>query len=198
MRIEEPDPHGRAGWTRRLVGRGAAVLAAALIVSAMAGSSTGVSADEESSPTLPVVVAEVRAISQRLEAVRGELAVARAQAERAEAILRYSGQYQIPGDLAAAIYDIAVSEGIETDVAFRLVKVESNFEAGATSHRGAIGYTQVLPSAAQFWLAPCAMIGFTLFSTMARGTMPREAISRSIQAVATPPLAVSSTRILPT
>ena len=151
MRIEEPDPHGRTGWTRRLVGRGAALLVAALIVSGLAGSNSGVRADEEASPTLSLVAAEVRAISQRLEAIRGELAVARAQAQRAEAILRYSGQYQIPGDLAAAIYDIAISEGIETDVAFRLVKVESNFRPEAMSQRGAIGYTQILPRTAQFY-----------------------------------------------
>jgi len=151
MRIEEPDPHGRTGWTRRLVGRGAALLVAALIVSGLAGSNSGVRADEEASPTLSLVAAEVRAISQRLEAIRGELAVARAQAQRAEAILRYSGQYQIPGDLAAAIYDIAISEGIETDVAFRLVKVESNFRPEAMSQRGAIGYTQILSRTAQFY-----------------------------------------------
>ena len=149
--IEEPDPHGREGWTRRLMGRGAALLVTALIVGALAGSSSGVRADEEASPALTVIAAEVRAISRRLEAVRGELAVARAQAQRAEAILRYSGQYQVPGDLASGIYDIAVSEGIETDVAFRLVKVESNFRPEATSGRGAIGYTQILPSTAEFY-----------------------------------------------
>jgi len=149
--IEEPDPHGREGRTRRLMGRGAALLVTALIVSALAGSGSGVRADEEASPTLPVIAAEVRAISRRLETVLGELAVARAQAKRAEAILRYSGRYQVPGDLASAIYDIAVSEGIETDVAFRLVKVESNFRPEATSGRGAIGYTQILPSTAEFY-----------------------------------------------
>src|SRR5688572_6238859 len=46
--------------------------------------------------------------------------------------------------------------------------------------------------------APCTRMGFTLLNTSARGTMPRAAISRSIQALATPPLAVSSTRILST
>src|SRR4030095_14006218 len=45
--------------------------------------------------------------------------------------------------------------------------------------------------------APCARIGFTLLNTSASGTTPREAISCSIQALATPPLALSSTRILP-
>lgn len=150
-RMEEPDPHGREGWTRHLLGRGAALLATVLVVSALAGSRSGVRADEEASPALTVIAAEVRAISLRLESVRGELAVARAQAQRAEAILRYSGQYQIPGDLASAIYDIAVSEGIETDVAFRLVKVESDFRPEATSGRGAIGYTQILPSTAEFY-----------------------------------------------
>ncbi len=46
--------------------------------------------------------------------------------------------------------------------------------------------------------APCTMIGFTVLSTSAAGITPRAAISCSIQAVATPPFAASSTRIRPT
>jgi hypothetical protein len=46
--------------------------------------------------------------------------------------------------------------------------------------------------------APCAMIGLTALSTSAAGTMPRDFISYSIQAVATPPFAASSTSTRPT
>jgi soluble lytic murein transglycosylase-like protein len=150
MHIEEPDPHGRTRWTRRLLTRGAALLLAVLLVSALAGS--GVRASNEAvPPSLGVVADEVRALTRRLETTRTELAMARAQVERANAILRHSEQFQIPGDLAAAIYDIALSEGIDPDIAYRLVKVESNFKAKALSHMNAIGYTQIQAPTARFY-----------------------------------------------
>src|ERR1700736_2966658 len=46
--------------------------------------------------------------------------------------------------------------------------------------------------------APCTMIGLTALSTRAAGITPRAVISCSIQAVATPPLAASSTSTRPT
>jgi soluble lytic murein transglycosylase-like protein len=150
MNIEEPDPHGRTRWTRRLLTRGAALLLAVLLVSALAGS--GVRASNEAvPPSLGVVADEVRALTRRLETTQTELAMSRAQVERANAILRHSEQFQIPGDLAAAIYDIALSEGIDPDIAFRLVKVESNFKAKALSHMNAIGYTQIQAATARFY-----------------------------------------------
>lgn len=150
MHIEEPDPHGRTRWTRRLLTRGAALLLAVLMVSALAGS--GVRASNEAvPPSLGVVADEVRALTRRLETTRTELAMARAQVDRANAVLRHSEQFQIPGDLAAAIYDIALSEGIDPDIAFRLVKVESNFKAKALSNMNAIGYTQIQAPTARFY-----------------------------------------------
>jgi soluble lytic murein transglycosylase-like protein len=152
MHIEEPDPHGRARWTRRLLARGAALLAAALLVGALAGSSSGVRAAEDAAPpSLGMVADEVRALTQRLESTREELAVARAQVDRANAVIRFSGRYQVPADLSAAIYDIALSEGIDPDVAFRLVKVESSFKLKALSNKDAIGYTQVQLATARFY-----------------------------------------------
>jgi len=132
--------------------RGAALLVAVLLVSALAGSSSGARAAEEAvPPSLGVVADEVRALNSRLESTRAELAVARAQVARAEQILRHSSQFQIPADLATAIYDIALSEGIDPEVAFRLVKVESNFKPRALSNMGAIGYTQIQPATARFY-----------------------------------------------
>lgn len=152
MHIEEPDPHGRARWTRRLLARGAALLAAALLVGALAGSSTGVRAAEDAAPpSLGMVAGEVRALTQRLETTREELAVAHAQVDRANAVIQYSGRYQVPADLSAAIYDIALSEGIDPDVAFRLVRVESSFKLNALSNKDAIGYTQVQLATARFY-----------------------------------------------
>jgi soluble lytic murein transglycosylase-like protein len=152
MHIEEPDPHGRTRWTRRLLARGAALLAASLLVGGLAGLSSGVRAAEEATPpSLGMVADEVRALTQRLETSREELAVARAQVDRANAVIRYSGEYQIPADLAAAIFDIALSEGIEPDVAYHLVKVESSFKPKSLSTKGAIGYTQIQAATARFY-----------------------------------------------
>jgi len=77
--------------------------------------------------------------------------VARLQLERANAIIDYSTHYVIAADLAAAIYDVALAEGVDPALAFRLVKVESAFNPKAKSKVGAIGYTQVLPSTARLY-----------------------------------------------
>jgi len=152
MSIEEPDPYGRNRWTRRLLARGAALLGATLLVSALAGSSAGVrAADEAVPPTLGMVADEVRAVARRLESTRSELAITRVQVERANAVIRYSGRYQIPADLAADIYDIALSEGIDPEIAFRLIKVESNFKPKALSSKAAIGFAQVQLATARFY-----------------------------------------------
>jgi soluble lytic murein transglycosylase-like protein len=152
MHIEEPDPYGRTRWRRRLLVRGVALLVVALLVSAVAGSRSGVRAAEEAAPpSLGMVADEVRALSRRLESTKGELAIARAQVERANAVIRFSGQYQVPADLAAAIYDIALSEGVDPEIAFRLVRIESNFKLKALSAKDAIGYTQIRPATARFY-----------------------------------------------
>ena len=89
--------------------------------------------------------------ARQLDDVKGEMAVARLQLERADRIVDYSTRYQIPADLAASIYDIALSEGISPEIAFRLVQVESNFARTARSNAGAIGYTQVQLATARFY-----------------------------------------------
>ncbi|HEY4321416.1 MAG TPA: transglycosylase SLT domain-containing protein [Gemmatimonadales bacterium] len=86
--------------------------------------------------------------STTLAGVRAQLADSRRELERAHQILEFSGQYAIPADLSARIYDIAIAEGIPAAVGFQLVKVESGFQNGATSSAAAIGLTQVrLPTA---------------------------------------------------
>jgi Transglycosylase SLT domain len=52
-------------------------------------------------------------------------------------------------ELAESIYDLALQENINPDVAFGLVRTESEFKTSATSHVGAIGLTQLMPSTAR-------------------------------------------------
>jgi len=86
-----------------------------------------------------------------LESTRGALDLANAQLQRWNRIYNYSSRYRIGADLAASIHDIALAEGIEPDLAFRLVRVESQFNERATSPVGAVGLTQLmLPTARYF------------------------------------------------
>jgi soluble lytic murein transglycosylase-like protein len=131
--------------------QGSLIIVGALIVGTL-GWARSATADDQPAPlTAPAVLSELRALSQQLEATRGELEVAQVQLERANAVLEYSGRHRIPADLAAAIYDIALSEGIDPGLAFRLVWVESRFTLRAKSKVGAIGLTQVLPSTGRLY-----------------------------------------------
>jgi soluble lytic murein transglycosylase-like protein len=109
----------------------------------------------EAAPAAPSGKAWVRLgddeLRRELATVRGELNLLRAQHERAEAVIRYSSQYRIAADLAGSIFDVALAEGIDPELAFRLVKLESNFNVRARSPVGALGLTQLmLPTARHF------------------------------------------------
>ena len=86
-----------------------------------------------------------------LNAARGELDLANAQLARWNRVFTYSSKYNIGADLAADIFDIANAEGIEPDLAFRLVRVESEFNERATSPVGAVGLTQLMPATAKYF-----------------------------------------------
>ena len=138
--------------TQKLMLQGGLILLGALVVSSVGGWARRATADDQPTPlTAPALIGELRSLEQSLEATRGELAVARLQLERANAIIDYSTHYNIAADLAAAIYDVALAEGVDPALAFRLVKVESAFNPKAKSKVGAIGYTQVLPSTARLY-----------------------------------------------
>ncbi len=92
-----------------------------------------------------------RSISQQLDSTRGELELTRAELDRANRLIGYSTKYGINAELAGNIVDVAQAEGIDPELAFRLVKLESDFNVHATSPVGAIGLTQVMPSTARFY-----------------------------------------------
>ncbi len=136
----------------RLLVRGGLLLGTAVVIGALAGWTKRVgAADEVVLPDVSFVARKLGSLGQQLEAARGESALIRVQLERANAIMANSAKYQIPADLAADIYDIALSEGIDPALGFRLVKIESNFKAGARSSMDALGYTQVQVATARFY-----------------------------------------------
>ena len=92
-----------------------------------------------------------RTIAAQLDSARGELDLARTELDRANKIIAFSSQYAIPAALSGSIIDVARAEGIDPEIAFRLVKLESDFNVHATSPVGALGLTQVMPSTARFF-----------------------------------------------
>src|SRR6266487_2822656 len=137
---QEVDEQGRIMQTKtqRLILRGGIIVLAALLVSTVGGWAGGTTTDTERAPASGTELL-------------GELRSLRQQLDRVDAIMQYSTHYRLPADMATAVYDVALSEGIDPGLAFRLVKVESGFNARATSHVGAVGLTQVLPSTARLY-----------------------------------------------
>ena len=135
----------------RLLSRGAVLLAVAVLIGAIGGWTRRVRAADQTGPVDNRVARQFVSLSDEVAAARGEAAVARVQLERANAVIEYSGRYQIPADLAAAIYDVALSEGLDPALGFRLVKVESDFKRTARSHMAALGYTQLQLATARFY-----------------------------------------------
>lgn len=94
-------------------------------------------------------VASVPALSARTP-VEVSADVARDR-QRLDAL--FADHYDIPLPLAERIHSMAREEQVDPVVAFGLVSTESSFRRGAVSFRGAVGYTQLLPSTAR-WLEP--------------------------------------------
>lgn len=67
-------------------------------------------------------------------------------------VYSFASRYRITPELAGAIHDAAVGEGIEPELAFRVVRVESEFNERATSRVGAVGLTQLMPATARHFV----------------------------------------------
>lgn len=143
----------RLSATQVLMLRGLALFVACLLlvttvraVAARAGSGGGGTAY-----TGTAVLKELTSLRSTLDRTSGELELMQLELRRARALLDFSSRYQVPSDLAALIYDTALREGLGPGLAFRLVKVESNFHPRATSSAQAIGLAQVQLRTAKFY-----------------------------------------------
>ena len=65
--------------------------------------------------------------------------------------LAFATRYRTSPELARQIHDVAREEGIDPELGFRVVRVESAFNPMARSRVGALGLTQLMPSTAR-WL----------------------------------------------
>lgn len=72
---------------------------------------------------------------------------------RRRSVGSYASAFRIGEELAGLIFETALREGLDPELAFRLVRVESSFRRGAVGPAGSIGLAQVRPSTAR-WLEP--------------------------------------------
>ena len=138
----------------RILLRGGVLLAAAVGIGALGGWNKAVRAASDHAATIPDMVLAARqmgSLTEQLEAAKGEAMVLKLQLDRAHAVMDNSTRYQIPADLSAAIYDIALSEGIDPSLGYQLVKIESQFNRKAKSNMRAYGYTQLQVETARFY-----------------------------------------------
>lgn len=120
------------------------LLGGAVLVGALAAALTGLSAANQTAAVAPNPLdPEITQLRRELDDARGKLALAEVKLEHQQAVSKYSAAYRVPADLAEAIYDIALAEGLHPSLAFQLVKVESRFQVDAKSTKSAIGYTQL-------------------------------------------------------
>jgi soluble lytic murein transglycosylase-like protein len=71
--------------------------------------------------------------------------------QRWNRIYGFSRRWMVDTELSRAIYDAATDAGLDPELGFRLVNVESQFKERATSSVGAAGLTQVMLPTARFY-----------------------------------------------
>jgi len=143
---------GRVASTQRVALRGL------LLLGCLAGLSAGVGMVTRGIPDAPgapytgtATLSPLEPIRQRLDAERGTTELALLEEDRESAITILSTQFDVAEQLATVIFDAALSAGIDPELAFRLVRAESNFNPKARSSADAIGLAQVqLPTARHY------------------------------------------------
>lgn len=131
---------GPAAWKR------AGGMAGAVVLVGLASLGSGPDAATTGRATRSWEDAARRQIGSELRA--GEKAVLNDRITRLDRIVTFSARFGIPADLSSEIYDAAEAEGLDVELAFALVRVESSFRPRVVSSMGAVGLTQVLPSTA--------------------------------------------------
>jgi soluble lytic murein transglycosylase-like protein len=113
------------------------------------------------------VVLDARADVTKASPAQAEVARVTTEADRAQAaanarqatqrlqrwnkIYTFSRRWMVDTELARAIHDAALNAGLDPELGFRLVNVESQFKERATSGVGAAGLTQVMLPTARYY-----------------------------------------------
>lgn len=140
--------------TERTIRRAALVLAGALLVAAVAFLSQRADAGDDPAARAAArpAIRELGRLERSLDVALGETVILQAELARRDSVFRYSARYRVPADLAALIYDIALAEGLDPELGFRLVRAESGFDQRAVSPAGAVGLAQVLPATGRLFI----------------------------------------------
>lgn len=96
---------------------------------------------------------DMSGIDPVLDSTQARLADAERELARAKRLIDYSARFGIAADLAAMVYDTAERQGMDPELAFRLVYVESRFNPRAVSRADAIGLTQLQVPTARYYQA---------------------------------------------
>ena len=150
LQLQTNDFVGRLSLTQRLAIRGVALLGGAALLAALLGGARRTEVVSNGVFTGTVTLASLRLPEGVLASLVAE-APAR-ELRRAQTVLEYSARFNLDGDLAALIYDIALHEGIDPELGFRVVHTESRFNPRAISSAGALGLAQVMPNTARMFV----------------------------------------------
>jgi soluble lytic murein transglycosylase-like protein len=113
-------------------------------------------AHEQQAGIMPKVVPiSDQAVGEAWRAAQNEVASNQASTreETIQGKLDRYGEMGLTRALAEQIYDNAVRANIDPEIAFGLVRTESEFKSSATSHVGAVGLTQLMPATARWMRA---------------------------------------------
>jgi soluble lytic murein transglycosylase-like protein len=124
-----------------------------LIAAGLAGAAAVSGVPRAGNPEAADLQTRVSLLAAQVRDLRSNVELKVLEIERLQLIQDYSTEFSIPAHRARQIYDIALAEGVNPQLAFNLVRVESGFRRTAVSSAGAIGYTQIRPSTAR-WLDP--------------------------------------------
>jgi hypothetical protein len=136
-----------------LIGLSVAGAATPLAISRMSTQRTDPSHEQLLFSQSPIVPIDDNLVGQAWRAAEDDIKEEKVSA-RDRVIEEKMERYRELGlerELAETIYDLALQEDIDPDIAFGLVRTESEFKTAATSHVGAIGLTQLMPKTAQWF-----------------------------------------------
>lgn len=98
--------------------------------------------------TAPRAIPNAVYLSRLVQRLLPDRAVA-AESSEEQLVAIFADRYSISRDLAQTIVTTALAEGLDPDLAFRVVRVESVFSARARGPSGSLGLMQLMPGTAR-------------------------------------------------